>query len=93
MGCVGLVCRCRFGRASAVAHRFADFVKVGDGHQTAGAVQGIAGLVPLLVVFAADDVQEVARGETEEARVGRGVGRACVVVECFYDLCRRGAVS
>jgi hypothetical protein len=49
-------------------------------------VQRVAGLVPLLVVFAADDVQEIARGEAQEASVGGSVRGARVVVESFYDL-------
>lgn len=48
-------------------------------------MQRVAGLVPVGVVFAADDVQKVALGEAEIARVGARVG-GLVVVEGFYDL-------
>lgn len=48
-------------------------------------MQRVAGLVPVGVVFAADDVQEVA---LREAEVARGWGRVggLVVVEGFDDL-------
>lgn len=91
-GGVGLVRRCGFRRAGAVAHRLANLDEICDGDQTAGAVQRVAGLVPLLVVFAADDVQEIAGGEAQKASVGGSVGGAGVVVEGFYDL-GRGGVS
>ncbi len=48
-------------------------------------MQRVAGFVPVCVVFAADDVQEVALGEAEVAGVGVGVG-GLVVVEGFDDL-------
>ena len=48
-------------------------------------MEGVAGLVPLVVVLAADDVQEVALGEGEVAGAGGCVG-GVVVVEGFYDL-------
>lgn len=85
-GSVRRVRRCGFRRAGAVAHCLANLDKICDGDQAAGAVQRVAGLVPLLVVFAADDVQEIARGEAQEASVGGSVGGARVVVESFYDL-------
>jgi hypothetical protein len=44
-------------------------------------VQRIASFVPVGVVLAVDDVQEVALGEAELVRVG-----GLVVVEGFYDL-------
>jgi hypothetical protein len=67
--------------AGAVAHSLSNALKVGYGNETAGAVQRVAGLVPVRVVFAADDVQEVALGEAELVGI---VG--LVVVEGFYDL-------
>lgn len=48
-------------------------------------MQRVAGLVPVGVVFAVDDVQEVALGEAEVAGIGARVG-GLVVVEGFYDL-------
>ena len=68
-----------------VAHRLAHALKVRDGNQAAGAVQRVAGFVPVAVVFAADDVQKVALGKGKIGRVGAGVG-GLVVVEGFYDL-------
>lgn len=68
-------------RAGAVAHCLSYALKVRDGDKSAGTVQRIAGFVPVGVVFAVDDVQEVALGEAELVRVG-----GPVVVEGFYDL-------
>ena len=65
--------------AATIAHRLAHAGKVRDRDEAAGAVQRIAGLVPIAVVFAADDVQEVALGEAEVGRVGGGVGGRVVV--------------
>lgn len=84
---VGLLLRSQRARsrASAVAHSFAYAFEVGDGDEAAGAVQRVAGDVPLGVVFAVDDVQKVALGEGEVAGVGAGVG-GCVVVKSFNNL-------
>jgi hypothetical protein len=52
-------------------------------------VQRVARFVPVAVVFAADDVQEIALREAEVGRVGARV-RGRVVVEGFDDLCSDG---
>lgn len=49
-------------------------------------MQRIAGLVPVGVVFAADNVQEVALGEAEVAGVGAGIGGFVVVESLDYLL-------
>ena len=69
------------GRAGTVAHCLSYALEVRDGDQTTGAVQRIAGFVPVGIVLAVDDVQEVALGEAELVRIG-----GLVVVEGFYDL-------
>jgi hypothetical protein len=48
-------------------------------------VERVTGLVPVRVVFASHNVQEVALRKTEVARLWIGVGRR-VVVEGFYNL-------
>ncbi len=73
------------GRTATVAHCLPYALKVRDGDKSAGAVQRVAGLVPVTVVFATDDVQEVALGEAEIVGVWARVG-GLVVVEGFYDL-------
>jgi hypothetical protein len=62
VGLLLLLMRCGGARrrATTVAHSLAYALKVGNGYQSTRAVQRIAGLVPLAVVFAADDVQKVA---------------------------------
>lgn len=77
MGLRGLA-RCRAG---AVAHCLPYALEVRDGDKSAGAVQRVAGFVPVWIVLAVNDVQEVALGEAELVRVG-----GLVVVEGFYDL-------
>lgn len=71
--------------AAAVSNGLADGIKVLDGYQSSRAVQRVACLVPVGVVLAADDVQEVALGEAE---VVVAVGGA-VVVEGFNNLRKR----
>jgi hypothetical protein len=75
------------GGAGAVADRLAHALKVRDGDQAARAVQRVARLVPVRVVFAADDVQKVALREAKIAVVRVGVGGGgFVVVERLDDL-------
>lgn len=68
-------------RAGAVAHCLSYALEVGDRDKAAGAVQRVASFVPVWVVLAVDDVQEVALGKAELVRVGR-----LVIVESLYDL-------
>lgn len=68
---------------------FADDLEEGDGDEApGGGDEGIAGFVPVGVVFSADNVKEVALAEGEFVRV---VGRGLVIVESFDDL--EGEVS
>lgn len=61
----------------------ADDLEKGNGHQApGGGDQGIAGLVPVGVVFSADDVEEIALGEGQFRRAGSRL----VVVESLDDL-------
>lgn len=75
--------RDRLGRITTVAHGLPDTLKVLDGYQATLVAQGIAGLVPFSVGFAADYVQEVACGKRE---VLSAAGGGVVVVDGFDDL-------
>lgn len=63
---------------------FADDLEEGDGDEApGGGDQGIAGFVPVGVVFSADNVKEVALAEGEFVWVAGG---GLVIVEGFDDL-------
>jgi hypothetical protein len=74
-----------FCRTSTVPDRLSYSVEVCDRDETACAVERVAGLVPVRVVFSSHDVEEVALRKAEVARLWVGVGGR-VVVEGFYDL-------
>lgn len=79
------VCR-RVDRVSAVPLVLADDLEEGDWDEAAGVgEERVAGLVPVLVVLSADDVEEVSLAERELLSV---LGRRLVVVQRFYHLSR-----
>ena len=67
------------GRASTIANSLPHRLKVRDGHQSTRAVQRIAGLIPVGIVFAPHYVQEVALREAQVPCGVVGVGRGIVV--------------
>ncbi|EFE38731.1 hypothetical protein TRV_06605 [Trichophyton verrucosum HKI 0517] len=76
----------RVDGVSAVPLVLADDLEEGDGDEAAGVgEERVAGLVPVLVVLSADDVEEVSLAEGELLSV---LGRRLVVVQRFYHLSR-----
>jgi hypothetical protein len=64
LGVAAVVCCAgRLLRVCAVSYSLANGVEVGHRYQAARVVKWVASFVPVGVVFAADDVEEVAGGE------------------------------
>lgn len=78
------VARSRRCRSCALPFRLADDLEIGDRNKAAGiGDQRVACLVPICVVFSADDMEKVALGETEFLGVARV---RVIVIERFDDL-------
>ena len=56
-------------------------LEVANRHESSRALERIAGLVPLRIVFAVYHVQEITLSKTEVARIWSGI-----VVQCLDDL-------
>jgi hypothetical protein len=77
----GDVLRVRVGRASTGPGLLANYIKELDRNQTSSALERVACLIPLRIIFAVNNMQKVALREAEVSRIWSDI-----VVECFDDL-------